>query len=69
MSDFQKSILIMLIGAVLSATGTIAVLGEKISNVDNSLIKVEKQLVKRIDNLEYRQRDTEIAQARLLAAN
>ena len=44
MSDFVKTIIVVLITATMSAGATISQLGEKIANIDKSVIKVDKKL-------------------------
>lgn len=65
LTDFQKNITVILIGAVMSSGATVAVLGERITGVDKAVVKLSVQ----IERLDSKQREIELAQARMLAAN
>lgn len=65
MSDFVKTIIVVLITAMMSAGATISQLGEKISNIDKSVSKVDKKL----EQFGERLREAELEQARMLASN
>ncbi len=65
MTDFQKNIVVILMGAVMSSGATVAVLGERITAVDKSVVKLSAQFEK----LDGKQREIELKQARMLAAN
>jgi len=65
MTDFQKNIVVILMGAVMSSGATVAVLGERITGVDKAVVKLSDQ----VEKLDGKQREIELEQARMLAAN
>jgi len=65
MTDFQKNIVVILMGAVMSSGATVAVLGERITAVDKAVVKLSDQ----VEKLDGKQREIELEQARMLAAN
>ncbi len=65
MSDFAKSIVIMLLTIIVSHIATVATLSADSENIKITLEKLDKK----IEKFDERQRETEIQVATLLAAN
>ncbi|PHR87950.1 MAG: hypothetical protein COA78_36765 [Blastopirellula sp.] len=65
MSDFIKTIIVVLLTAMMSAGATISQLGEKISNIDKAVVNVDRKL----ERFGERLRQTELEQARTFALN
>ena len=65
MSDFVKTIIVVLLTAGMSSAATISKLGAELANIDKAVIKIDTKL----ERFDDRVRELEISNARYLAMN